>query len=104
MPDFTTPLHCTTSFPELIKFDDLARPQCRRRRRQCALLVKDLVAVRELRDFCCNHSKGGETVTLQACAPFVGGVLRRAEAKFHAVVCMLHFYMYAFIAAISYLL
>jgi hypothetical protein len=71
---------------------------------QCALPVKYLVAVRELRDFCCNHSKGGETVKLQACAPFVGGVLRRAEAKFHAVVCMLHFYMYAFIAAISYLL
>ena len=25
MPDFTTPLHCTIYFPELIQFDDVAR-------------------------------------------------------------------------------
>jgi len=90
MVDFSTPLRIVDhtapdeDFPELIKFDEVARGHNADGGAGSALLVKGLVAVRALRDFCCNHSKGGEIVTLRACAPFVGGVLRRAEAKFHA--------------------
>ena len=92
MVDFSTPLRIVDhtapdqDFPELIKFDDVARGHNADGGAGSALLVKGIVAVRALRDFCCNHSKGGETLTLRACAPFVGGVLRRAEAKFHSGV------------------
>jgi hypothetical protein len=88
MVDFSTPLRIVDNtapdadFPELINFDDVARGHNADGGAGSSLLVKGVVAVRALRDFCCGHSKGGEGITLRACTPFVGGTLRRAETKF----------------------
>ena len=90
MVDFSMPLRIIDhtapdeDFPELIKFDDVARGHNADGGPGSALLVKGLVAVRALRDFCCNNSKGGESIVLRACCPFVGGMLRRADIKFHS--------------------
>jgi hypothetical protein len=88
MVDFSIPLRIDdhtapdAEFPELINFDDVARGHNSDGGAGSALLVKGIVAVRALRDFCCGLSKGGESISLRACTPFVGGTLRRAEANF----------------------
>jgi hypothetical protein len=90
MVDFCSPLRIAdrtapdADFPELTNFDDVARGHNADGGAGSALLVKGLVAVRALRDFCLTHSKGGGDVTLRACTPFVGGTLKKAAAKFHS--------------------
>ncbi len=90
MVDFSSPLRIADRtapdehFPELTNYDDVARGHNTDGGPGSALLVKGLIAVRALRDFCCSHSRGGDRATLRACTPFVGATLRRAEAKFHS--------------------
>ena len=71
-------------FPELISYDDVARSHNADGGAGSALLVKGVAAVRAMRDFCCTYSKEGDNLVLRACTPFVGGVLRRAEVRFHS--------------------
>jgi hypothetical protein len=90
--DFSAPLRIDDrtapdeDFPELINVDHVARGHNSDGGAGSSLLVRGAVAVKALCDVICNQSKGGERMSLRACTPFVGGVLRKAQSKFHTGV------------------